>query len=126
MEDGKPLEGVIAFLTKKHGGHVNETGCVTITSKSHERYWPPKTVADLTNSSCFISQNGPCQWIQWDFHEKWICLTAYPLYTADAKAWVLEGSLDGENWTVIDRQKGRTDPRGFGGVFARRETDRSL
>jgi hypothetical protein len=37
LKDARSLEGIISFLTKKHGGNVHEKGIVTITSKSVHR-----------------------------------------------------------------------------------------
>jgi hypothetical protein len=34
MERPKQLEGIISYLTKKHGGNVHEKGIVTVRSKS--------------------------------------------------------------------------------------------
>jgi hypothetical protein len=48
----KSLEGIISYLTKKHGGNVHEKGIVTITSKSvydPELQRALKNVADLTS-----------------------------------------------------------------------------
>jgi hypothetical protein len=34
MKVAESLEGIISYLTKKHGGNVHEKGIVTIASKS--------------------------------------------------------------------------------------------
>jgi hypothetical protein len=34
LKEAKSLEGIISYLTRKHGGNVHDKGIVTITSKS--------------------------------------------------------------------------------------------
>jgi hypothetical protein len=34
LQDAKSVEGIISYLTRKHGGNVHDKGIVTITSKS--------------------------------------------------------------------------------------------
>jgi hypothetical protein len=108
------LEGIISFLTERHGGQVHEKGIVTITSKSTFREgenpeFGPSRVADLTSDSYFWSKNEPGQWICWDFHEMRARPTHYAIRGEALKSWIVEGSLDGENWTKIDRQTDNQD-----------------
>jgi hypothetical protein len=107
MKESKSLDGIISYLTQKHGGNVHEKGIVTITSKSvsnDDPKYAPKNVADLTSDSSFMSKNEPGQWICWDFGEMRIRPTHYTIRTQYLKSWVVEGSLDGRSWTEIDRQ----------------------
>jgi hypothetical protein len=58
--------GVISYLTRKHGGNVHDKGIVTITSKSvkgDNPWFDAENVADLTDDSQFRSKNDPGQWI---------------------------------------------------------------
>jgi hypothetical protein len=112
MKEPKSLDGIISYLAKKHGGNVHEKGVVTITSKS---VWDDaterlKTAANLTSDSYFCSKNKPGQWFCWDFGEMRIYPTHYTIKTRALKSWIVEGSLDGRNWTEIDQQ---TDNQGF-------------
>jgi hypothetical protein len=111
MKEAKSLDGIISYLTKKHGGNVQEKGIVTITSKSV--YDDPKcalkNVADLTSDSYFCSTNEPGQWVCWDFREMRVRPTHYTIRTDCLKSWVVEGSLDGSSWTEIDRQTDNYD-----------------
>jgi hypothetical protein len=107
LQDPSSFDGIISYLTRKHGGNVHDKGIVTITSKSvdSDRY-APQNVTDLTSYSYFHSKHKPGQWICWDFHALRVRLTHYAIryyVTAfDLKSWVVEGSLDGESWTTID------------------------
>jgi hypothetical protein len=51
MKEAKSLDGIISYLTRKHGGNVQEKGIVRITSKSgydHPPEYGLKNVADPT------------------------------------------------------------------------------
>jgi hypothetical protein len=56
------------------------------------------------------SKDEPGQWICWDFREMRVRPTHYTMMARYPKSWVVEGSLDGMNWTEIDRQ---TDNEAF-------------
>jgi hypothetical protein len=108
--------GIISYLTRKHGGNVHEKGIVTITSRSvRDRRFAVMNVADLTSHSGFESGNAPGQWVCWDFREMRVRLSQCTISAYALKSWVIEGSLDGTRWTVIDQQ---TDNQNF----KRRET----
>jgi hypothetical protein len=120
MEKPKSLEGIISYLTKEHAGNVQEKGIVTITAKSVDdddaddgaEDYALRNVADLKSDSCFCSKNEPYQWICWDFHKMRICPTHYTMTSVMMKSWVVEGSLDGANWTGIHEQTDSPDFRG--------------
>jgi hypothetical protein len=100
----------------EHGGNVHEKGIVTITSKSIDDDNPsfhPANTADLSSQEWFRSKSEPGQWICWNFRPMRVRLTHYTIEAKDLKSWVLEGSLDGMNWTESDRQ---TNNRGFNGL----------
>jgi hypothetical protein len=111
MQTPESLEGIISYLTKKHGGNVHEKGIVTITSKSvrDDPEYAPKNVAVLTSDSWFQSKNEPGQWVCWDFREMRVRPTHYTIRALLLKSWVVEGSLDGKSWTEIDRQTNNQD-----------------
>jgi hypothetical protein len=96
MTAPQSLEGIISYLTKKHG-NVHEKGIVTIT----HREW-------LLNST-----DDRHQWVCWDFREMRVRPTHYTIRGLLLKSWVVEGSLDGESWTEIDRQTDNQDFEGY-------------
>jgi hypothetical protein len=106
------LEGVISYLTRKHGGNVHDKGIVTITSKS-DKYDDVRKVADLTSDWGFMSKNEPGQWVCWDFRELRVRPTHYTIRGSHMKSWVVESSLDGEAWTEIDRKTDNQDFKKF-------------
>jgi hypothetical protein len=114
MKEAEPLDGVISYLTKKHGGDVQEKGIVALTSKSADTgpLASLKDVVDLNSPFGFCSKSGPGQWVCWDFGEMRVRPTHYTIKCHFLGSWVVEGSLDGEGWTEIDRQ---TDSPAFNG-----------
>jgi hypothetical protein len=101
------LEGILCYLTKKHGGNVDEKGLVTITSKSVKDtcpWYPLKNIADFATHWSFKSGDETGQWVCWDFHEMRVRPSHCTMISRGLKSWVVEGSLDGGTWTEIDRQ----------------------
>jgi hypothetical protein len=97
LENGKPLEGIISYLTQKHGGNVHDKGIVTTTSKSmcyNKPNWSARNLTELKSSSVFMSAHEPGEWVCWDFHELQVRPTHYTINCYDLKSWVVESSLD--------------------------------
>jgi hypothetical protein len=106
------VNGLIAYLTRKHGGNVHDKGMVIITSKSVYSEAPGhavRNVAALTSISAFFSKNEPGQWVCWDFREMRVRPTHYTVTRLALKSWVFESSLDFMNWTEIDRKTDNED-----------------
>jgi hypothetical protein len=115
LNETKPLDGLISYLTRKHGGNVQEKGIVTITSKSADKFnddprYALNSVANLTSGSFFRSENEPDEWVCWDFRKMRVRPTHYTIRSRGLRSWILEGSVDGERWTEVSRQ---TESRHF-------------
>jgi hypothetical protein len=110
MTERRRLDGIISYLTKKHGGNVHDRGIVAITASSvvHPRN-DAKMAADADFSSWFLSRDEPGQWVCWDFREMRVRPTHYSIATSSLRSWLLEGSVDGERWAEFDRQTDRMD-----------------
>jgi hypothetical protein len=66
LQEAKSLDGIICYLTRKHGGNVHDKGIVTITSQSvfsSDPDWDVRNLADLTSGSVFYSKDEPGQWV---------------------------------------------------------------
>jgi hypothetical protein len=101
MRYANSLDGIISYLTKKHGGNVQEKRIIAITSMSvYEESL--ENIADLTSDPYFYSEYEPRQWVCWDFREMRIRPTHCTIKTQYLESWVVDGSLDGRCWTVID------------------------
>jgi hypothetical protein len=112
LKEANSIDGIISYLTRKHGGNVHDKGIVTITSKS---VGPGRVrnVADLTSDRYFFSKDAPGQWVCWDFRELRVRPTHYAITAHGLKSWVVECSLDGEAWTEIDRKADNQDFTGW-------------
>jgi hypothetical protein len=112
FKEAKSLDGVISYLTRKHGGHVHDKGIVTITSKSVHDDRPKfalRNIADLTSDSYFYSKDEPDQWFCCDFHEMRVCPTHYTIASWELQSWVIKSSLEGRKWIEIDRRTNTKD-----------------
>jgi hypothetical protein len=112
------LNGIIQFLSKTCRGKPVEAGSLAVTSSSIARpitEFAPKNILDLSPNSVFSSgfTDDPGPWIMIDFLDKVIVPNAYsfrPGSKADSPRpvnWVVEGSLDGKDWTALDQANNR-------------------
>jgi hypothetical protein len=118
-----PLRGIIAHLTGVCGGNVDEKGVVWVTSKGNETRSSirPRNAVDLGRESHFFSSNGSNQWICYDFVGRRVRLTYYSIHssaqTGDLlKSWEAQGSVNGQEWTALDRQAENNSLREIGAI----------
>ena len=110
----KPLDGIIARLTRVCGGNVHEKGVVTVTASSGRRL---RNAVDLGSNSEFCSKDSPNSWICYDFGGRRMTPTSYSIRScrdqrgAHPKSWVLEVSNDGSEglWEVVDSREDNSD-----------------
>jgi ubiquitin C-terminal hydrolase len=127
-----PVHGVFSRLERRRrrteflprvreeecGLNVALSDIVTFTSKSpcddlgelSPRDRPAR--ADLMSGSIFRMKDAPGEWVCWDFGEKRVYPYRYAIQSYKLRSWVLEGSLDGENWVTIDQQNRNQDDEG--------------
>ena len=111
-----PFRGILSYLRGKCGGNVHQRGLVEITASSnglHQCY----QVVDDQWGRYWISKHEPRRYIQFDFKDSRVCVTAYSLKSGDGPGrfspWVLAASDDGEIWVTIDNQLGGTLEGGY-------------
>jgi hypothetical protein len=107
------LGGVISFLNARCHGNVSDKGIVVVTacSQYNDTTYVPKHAVDLAASSTFISSNQANQWICYDFGDSRIKPTHYSIRSRydygsgnyHPKSWVIEGSVDCNQWEEVDR-----------------------
>jgi hypothetical protein len=122
--EDRPLEGIIAFLSREAGGNVHDLGIVKVSASSQE--WSaagPALVVDFnSSSSAFATQDAANSWICIDFKTRCITPTHYSIrgrtdYDRNQpRSWVLEGSNDCEKWTVLDTRQNNQKLAGLGSV----------
>ena len=123
FKKGEELNGILNYLNKKTGGNIHDNGTIEITSNSifsPDRH--PKNLIDYQGSTLYHSKEESDVNVCFDFKEKKIQLESYTIKsymcgrnTNHLREWVVEGSNDGQNWTVIDR---RENERKLNGSFA--------
>ena len=113
--EAKPLNGIIAHLTRKYGRDVFAQGLVDI--KSSNTFGVPQNVACLQEDSNFCSLSEPNSWISYEFKAWRVSVTSYSIRTSTGsypKSWVVEVSNEGtdDSWEVIDRRENNYDLSG--------------
>lgn len=124
--DGRPLGGIISYLTKKCGGNVHKQKVVAVTSsrsRTGKDAHTARNAVDLEATSVFCSPcrdpkadipDAPNNWICYDFKERKVLPTHYSIrsfvdgdawvYQGFMKSWRIEVSMNGDGWTVIDKR----------------------
>ena len=113
-DNSRPLEGIIAHLTRKCSGNVHEKGVVEVTASScyASANSMPKNVVELGTKSWFASEDKPNSWICYDFKDQRVAPTSYSIVTAGSPypiSWALEVSNDGTTWQVTDHRDNNFD-----------------
>jgi hypothetical protein len=105
LDERRRPDGIFSYLWRGWEASPGRQ-LLEVTMKSVDNDGDPEIAgARIAHGSFFTSTDEPNQWVYWEL--KYHCLhpTHYSFYS-DAKSWILEGSMDGVNWTEIDR---RTD-----------------
>ena len=112
FDELKPLDGIIAHLTRECGGNVHKMGVIEVTASSVHTPWSgAENVVDLGTREHFFSKNEPNQWIMYDFKGRRVSPTSYSAMTFSVRgmSWVFEVSNEGSegSWQVVDRSDGQ-------------------
>jgi hypothetical protein len=112
---GTPVfAGLICQLGKCCGGNPHDNGiiCAIGTPDADHPLFQPKNVADLHSDSYFFSTDAPGRSICYDFKDMRVAVTHYILRLNNQqtggyhlRSWVIEGSVDGPEWTELDHQE---------------------
>jgi hypothetical protein len=113
--EGFPLDGIISELTRIHGGNVHERGIVNVSANSvhsTNKSQAAQNAVDLGQQNYFYSLHQPNQGLCYDFKDRRIELTDYSIaaHTGNhfLRSWVVEGSSNGSDWTILDEQMNNT------------------
>jgi hypothetical protein len=105
-----PIDGIIANLRKDWPTNFDYTA-IGIHASSIQGDKLAKNVLFNDPTKYFCSRDSPDQWISFDFQFRRIDLIKYHLRTPNdchvgiVREWVLEGSIDGDGWWMIDERK---------------------
>jgi hypothetical protein len=107
---GRSFSGMISHLAATAHENVHVANVVKITASSSDHN-EPHHVADMAWDGVWFSEDRPDQWLMYDFgpirvnvDHYTIKTHKYPSGTCHIKAWVVEGSRDGEHWSELDRR----------------------
>ncbi|OHS97925.1 hypothetical protein TRFO_35762 [Tritrichomonas foetus] len=123
---GDELKGIFYNLTAEHGGNLEEKGVIGVTASSISSEQLPKYSLDFESDHYYRSKNEPNSWIYYDFKEKEITLLHYSIrslqlfgpFNNQPKNWVLEGSINLNNWDILDKQNNNMILNGKGRIFS--------
>lgn len=120
--EGKELQGIIHYLTKKTGGNIHDNGTIEVTTNSLNTFHPPKNLVDFSDPQLFYHSENRNQniWLCFDFKNMEIEVSSYSIKSApgykenkgNLKNWVFEVSNDGKNWTIVDQRSNNSDLNG--------------
>ena len=115
-DSAKPLNGIIAHLTRMYGGNVHDKGIVKVTVSSNCRHHDSKleNLVDLEADTWFASDNIAESWICYDFKTRRVAPMTYsikPVDDAYPRKWVFEVSEDGTagSWVPINLRLNNND-----------------
>lgn len=132
------LDGIIAYLTQKHGGNVHTKGIVKWSAssiavdesndnsfgepskESPDVTTVPQNAADLGTDSIFCSEDHAHSFLCLDFRNMRVAPTSYSIQSSGQesgchhpKSWVFEVSNDAIHWKIVDRRTRDKDLNGF-------------
>jgi hypothetical protein len=121
----RPLNGIIAHLSRKGGGSVIDTGAVSVTASGigSPQFCPLRVLADFgCGINCFCTPDVPNSWVCYDFGRARVRLTHYAVRSAlkvdqfHLRSWKFEGSVDGTSWIVLDNHMNDATLTGAGAI----------
>lgn len=103
-----PFNGIFAYFWEKCQGNPHLKGSLTVSSSSSCRNNDYDVINPAFNGYWF-SANEPNSWIMFDFQKYSLQLKNYTIKSDGnganhLQSWVIEGSNDNKNWTLIDRK----------------------
>lgn len=119
FEENKEFKGIINFLRNKYNNNITNKINITSSSSLNEIFGPTNVILHDDKSRYFLSENKPDTFICFDFKKKKVIPKNYTIRSAPydggahPKSWVIEGSNDNENWSVIDIQNNCTELNGL-------------
>ncbi|KAK8841528.1 hypothetical protein M9Y10_027149 [Tritrichomonas musculus] len=113
LEEGRELDGILKYLTKKTGGNIHDNGTIEITSNSiynDNNSLHPKNLVDFEKTNVYESKNQPDIFVCFDFKDMQIQLSDYSIKSGGdgqngwhLRNWAIEVSNDGKSWEEVDR-----------------------
>jgi hypothetical protein len=103
-----PLDGILAFLTKRHSCNLHDKGTVTVTGapcKSDSPQISIYTAPQKGGGYLGMTPDAQGCWFCFDFKDRRVTPTHYTMQgccaNAAPSAWTIDGSTDGETWETL-------------------------
>jgi hypothetical protein len=124
FSSGSPMDGILTHLTAKHGGHLVDSGRLSITASGvgSVQVCPVRSLGTVGNQNVFFTPDAANSWVCYDFGDARISLTHYSIRNRcdydghHLRTWRLEGSVDGLSWTELDREENNERLSGKGTI----------
>lgn len=107
------FSGILSELVKLNKYNINDNGLIKITGKgTGGGTGSLSSLIDYNSNSMYlISDLNKSPMICFDFKNYSICISAYSVKTSSRyymRSWVVEGSNDDSNWTILDSHSNNT------------------
>jgi hypothetical protein len=113
LKRDSPFQGIIASLTHRYGGNVDDRGIVTVSGTADRgcnTQYAAKNAVDFSTTNGFYSGNeSNDQSICYNFNNRLVRPTHYSVNSFQShylRSWVVEGSIDSVRWIELDRHEG--------------------
>lgn len=107
------FKGIMNHLNEETGSNIHDNGTIEITSNSigsDDIDYHPKNIIDYHSNNFYYSKDIDNTFICFDFIDKLVQLSSYLVKSFGNTAnfqhlrnWVIEGSMNGDDWQIIDR-----------------------
>lgn len=110
-QEGQQFSGIIKYLRDKTSNKIDNEIVISHSSLRDSGQEASNVVLYERSDKYFCSGNNPDSWICFEFKKHRIILTGYQIQTTrwgsnwNPKSWIVEGSLDGDDWKNLDEQK---------------------
>jgi len=111
----EPLTGVFRYMYDAEKENPHTRGIIEVTSSTTE-YNEPHQVLNNQWKDFWYSKDEPNQWLCIDFKEKKLNINYYSIKThgsgpgfSHIKSWIIEGSVSGHEWVIIDSKQNNFD-----------------
>ena len=111
-ESAHALNGIFSYLTSTNeNNNINDSGIIEITSSS-STIGELSNIVDSNHESYSYTQNEPESWIMFDLKNYYVVANSYAIKSEPnpenydhMKSWIVEGSLDLNEWVQLDRRE---------------------
>lgn len=115
FQSDKEFNGIINYLSTQSRGNIFQKINISSSSTANENesFSPINSILYEDETRYFLSGSHKNSWLCFDFKKHRIIPTNYTIRSfhalpnegAHPKSWVIEGSNDNHDWTILDKQK---------------------